>query len=451
MSVKSWQLSRRTVLTGIGASVCLPWLEAMQSTVRAHDDQRPSPARMAFLYFPNGIARGSWIPKKSDPNGNLITLNQWMQPLQSLKDDLIVFKNIWTPRGNGHRAGTATWLTGGEYDDSRVSAGGKSIDQIAADEIGEQTLLPSLQMSMEGEGFFSGSLPRNTISWTDSRTPASREVEPRVIFDQMFRTSKKSGIDKNVVDQIREQALSIRQNLSKYDQRKIDEYLASIRSIERRLEFADRQSELARENKLLTNTLKRPAPGIPTDHREYMRLMMDMTVLGFWADATRVSTFMLDHGQSNRYFNFIDDVKGTWHALSHYRDISGRTEDDDGVTSWTSLDEKRNMFNRVTRWHHEQVAYMLNRMKQISEGESTLLDNSMIVYGSSLADGHEHSHEDLPVIFAGGKNLDVRTGRYLKFRDGIPMSNLYLSMLNRMGIKRNHFGASRGPLDDLRG
>ena len=139
MSVKSWQLSRRTVLTGIGASVCLPWLEAMQSTVRAHNDQRPSPARMAFLYFPNGIARGSWNPEKSDSNGNLITLNQWMQPLQSLKDDLIVFKNIWTPRGNGHRAGTATWLTGGEYDDSRVSAGGKSIDQIAADEIGNQT------------------------------------------------------------------------------------------------------------------------------------------------------------------------------------------------------------------------------------------------------------------------------------------------------------------------
>jgi len=121
------------------------------------------------------------------------------------------------------------------------------------------------------------------------------------------------------------------------------------------------------------------------------------------------------------------------------------------VTSWKSLDEKRDMFNRVTRWHHEQLAYMLNRMKEIDEGEHTLLDNSMIVYGSSLADGHEHSHEDLPVVFAGGSNLDIKTGRYLRFRDDVPMSNLYLSMLNRMGIERKRFGASRGPLDDLRG
>ena len=450
MSKKSWQLSRRTMLTGIGATVCLPWLEAMESESKASDTPA-SPARMAFLYFPNGIARGSWNPAKSDQNGNLVELNEWMHPLESLKDDLLVFKNLWTPRGNGHRAGTATWLTGGEYDGGRVSAGGKSVDQLAADEVGQQTLLPSLQISIEGEGFFSGSLPRNTISWTDNRTPASREVEPRVVFDQMFRTSTTSGIDKGVVDQVREQARSIRQQLGKSDQRKIDEYLDSIRSIERRLAFADRQAEIAAENKLLTDTLKRPAPGIPTDHREYMRLMMDMIVLGFWADATRISTFMLDHGQSNRYFNFIDDVKGTWHALSHYRDISGRTEDDDGVTSWKSLDEKRDMFNRVTRWHHEQLAYMLNRMKEIDEGEHTLLDNSMIVYGSSLADGHEHSHEDLPVVFAGGSNLDIKTGRYLRFRDDVPMSNLYLSMLNRMGVEQKRFGASRGPLDDLRG
>ena len=445
---KPWHLSRRSVLRGIGASLALPLLECMSDANGESDKQAPQ-ARMAFLYFPNGVAEGSWRPEKTGADGTLEKLNPWMSPLDRHKKDLLIPRNVWTPRGNGHMAGTATWLTGGEYSGREVSAGGMSVDQLAAKHVGQDTLLDSLQLSVRGEGFFSKSLPRNTISWIDRQTPAAREIEPRIIFDQMFRTSDQFAPDSSVLDLILEDAKSLQQQLGAVDRDKLDQYLTSIQAIERRLKFSDKQAALAQDNDLLNERLKRPAAGIPADHGEYMKLMLDMIVLGFWADATRVSTFMLDHGQSNRYFNFIDGVEGTWHALSHYHDISGETEDDDGLTSWSSVKEKRGMYNAVTRWHHEQVAYLLDQMRGIKEGDATLLDNSMIVYGSSLGDGHEHSADNLPVLFAGGSNLNIKTGRYLDYSKNTDLNGYYLSMLHRMGVNVDHFGTADDELPGL--
>jgi len=445
---KPWHLSRRSALRGIGASLALPLLECMSDANGQLGKQAPQ-ARMAFLYFPNGVAEGSWEPEQTGANGTLEKLSPWMTPLERHKKHLLIPRNIWTPRGNGHMAGTATWLTGGEYSGRKVSAGGMSVDQLAAKQVGQDTLLDSLQLSVRGEGFFSKSLPRNTISWLDRQTPASREIEPRIVFDQMFRTSDQFAPDSSVLDLILEDAKSLQQQLGAVDRDKLDQYLTSIQAIERRLKFSDQQAALAQDNDLLNRRLKRPAAGIPTDHGEYMKLMLDMIVLGFWADATRVSTFMLDHGQSNRYFNFIDGVQGTWHALSHYHDISGETEDDDGLTSWSSVKEKRGMYNAVTRWHHEQVAYLLDQMRGIKEGDATLLDNSMIVYGSSLGDGHEHSADNLPVLFAGGSNLNIKTGRYLEFPENTDLNRYYLSMLHRMGVNVDHFGTADDELPGL--
>ncbi|MDB4864610.1 DUF1552 domain-containing protein [Pirellulaceae bacterium] len=445
---KPWHLSRRSALRGIGASLALPLLECMSDANGQLGKQTPQ-ARMAFLYFPNGVAEGSWEPEQTGANGTLEKLSPWMTPLEKHKEHLLIPRNIWTPRGNGHMAGTATWLTGGEYSGREVSAGGMSVDQLAAKQVGRDTLLDSLQLSVRGEGFFSKSLPRNTISWLDRQTPASREIEPRIVFDQMFRTSDQFAPDSSVLDLILEDAKSLQQQLGAVDRDKLDQYLTSIQAIERRLKFSDKQAARAQDNALLNQRLKRPEAGIPEDHGEYMKLMLDMIVLGFWADATRVSTFMFDHGQSNRYFNFIDGVQGTWHALSHYHDISGKTEDDDGLTSWSSVKEKRGMYNAVTRWHHEQVAYLLDQMREIKEGDATLLDNSMIVYGSSLGDGHEHSADNLPVLFAGGSNLNIKTGRYLEYSDNTDLNRYYLSMLHRMGIEVNRFGTADDELPGL--
>ena len=448
----NYQISRRTMLRGIGAAVSLPLLDIMNPVAGAAAEGLNRTTRMCYLYFPNGSADGSWDPQKVGENDELLELNPWMKPLEPFKQDMLIPRKMWTPRGNGHGAGTATWLTGSRYNSRSIDAGGISADQLASKHIGRHTLLPSLELSMRGEGFFSNSLCRNSISWTSSDTPVPREVEPRVIFDRMFRTKTGSLSDKSVLDQVLSDARDLHRRGSAADRRKIDEYLQSLRSIERRIAFADKQSALARNNPALSKSLIRPQPGIPDDHGQYMRLMFDLVVMAFWADATRICTFMLDHGQSNRYFQFVDGVQGTWHALSHWNDASGKTEDDDGVTSWRNVKEKKEMYNMVTRWHHEQVAFFLGRLKSITEPTGgSLLDNSMVLYGSNLADGHEHAAKNLPLIVAGGGGGTIKSGRQVRFRRDKTMSNLHLSMLQSVGVKIDRFGDSTGPMSELSG
>ena len=441
----NWQIPRRTVLQGAGAAISLPLLDVMSRPVRGAENESDR-VRLAYLYIPNGVADGAWQPEDTTDNGRLVQLNRWMKPLSPYVADLTVFRNMWTPRGNGHIAGTATWLTGGGFDGDRLDAGGASVDQIAARHLQSKTLLPSLELSVRGEGIFTSSLPRNTLSWVDSTTPAPRDIEPRAVFDRMFRVGQSSLSNRSVIDLVLEDVRRLKRRVGQQDQQKIDEYLESVRAIERRIAFAEKQQGRARQTRELKKALVRPEPGIPADHGEYMQTMMEMIVLAFWADATRVSTFMMDHGQSNRYFDFIDGVKGTWHALSHWKDISGKTEDDDGKTSWSSRDEKREMYTRVTRWHTEQVAYLLKRLKETKEADGSLLDNSLIVYGSSLSDGHEHSEKNLPLLLAGGAAADVRPGRLLGGRRETSMSDLHLALLQRMGVPLQQFAESSGPL-----
>ena len=446
-----WRISRRTMLRGVGAAVALPLLDVMEPA-RARSATGASPTtRAAYLYIPNGVASGAWGAEKVGSAGELLKLNKWMAPLKAFKQDLIIPRNMWTPRGNGHGAGTATWLTGHGYDGRQIDAGSASADQLAAQSIGKETLLPSLELSTEGEGFFSNSLVRNTISWSDGSTPVPRDTEPRVVFDRMFRAGTGGFSDRSVLDSVLEDARRMRLRTSVEDRRKIDEYLESVRAMERRIEFANKQSARAAKNRALTDRLVRPPAGIPDDHGEYLRMMFDLIALAFWADATRVCTFMLDHGQSNRYFNFIDGVQGTWHALSHWKDASGNTEDDDGITSWNSPNEKRDMYNAVTRWHNEQVAYFLGKLKHIKEPDgSTLLDNSMILYGSSLADGHAHAEKNLPLLLAGRAGGTIDVGRQINYRDDRSMSSMHLSILQRLGVKIDRFGETAEPMAELK-
>jgi hypothetical protein len=443
----NWHISRRTMLRGVGAAVSLPLLDVMLGPSIRAAETKPLTARLAYLYIPNGVADGAWQPENIGGNGQIVELNSWMKSLAPFRKDLTVFRNMWTPRGNGHIAGTATWLTGGSFDGEKLDSGGASVDQIAAKHLQSKTLLPSLELSTRGEGIFTSSLPRNTVSWVDSVTPAPRDIEPRVVFDRMFRTGDSGLSNRSVIDLVLEDARRLKRRVSSRDQKKIDEYLASVRAIERRIEFAQRQKDRAVRTPGLQQALVRPEPGIPEDHGQYMRTMMDMIVLAFWSDATRVCTFMMDHGQSNRYFNFIDDVKGTWHALSHWKDIGGKTEDDDGKTSWSSRDEKRDMYNRVTEWHTEQVAYLLKRLSDIHEPNGRLLDHSMIVYGSSLSDGHQHDEKNLPLLLAGGAGHSVKPGRLVGGNRDTSMSDLHLAMLQRLGVPQDKFAESRSPLE----
>ena len=205
MNSRSQRISRRTVLRGASAAVALPFLDIMESPVTAKNKNRKTAKnnnRIAYLYFPNGVAKGSWEPEKIEKDGSIKKLNRWMQPLEKVKEHLIVTSNLWTPRGNGHGAGTATWLTDGGYDGRKIEVNGMSVDQIVAKRVGDQTLLPSLELSIKGEGYFTGNLPRNSISWLNRRTPLSRETEPRSVFDRMFRTSDGIGVDQSIVDMV---------------------------------------------------------------------------------------------------------------------------------------------------------------------------------------------------------------------------------------------------------
>ncbi|MEC9300512.1 MAG: DUF1552 domain-containing protein [Pseudomonadota bacterium] len=451
--MKSGIYSRRAILRGIGASIALPLLDVVPTFAQAPLTASSIPIginRLAYLYFPNGIPRGIWYPEETDQNGRLIKLNKWMSPLEPHKSTIIIPSNIWTPEGNGHVNGTPTWLTGYDYDSRAVNAGGVSADQIVARHLREETLLPSLELSLKGEGYFSNSLPRNAISWSTPDRPMAREIEPRTIFDRMFNTQTGGTSNRSVMDAVLADARSLGNVVSSADKLRLDEYFESIRALERRIEFAERQSEEMREDGALTDTLVAPTPGIPADHESYIRLMMDLMIMAFQSDATRVCTFMLDHGQSNRYFNFIPEVKGTWHALSHYQNASGMTEDDDGTTSWESVEQKRTMYAEVVRWHHHQVAYLLERMKSIREPNgNSLLDNSMVLMGGAIGDGNEHDASNLPTLIAGGGGGTIRTGRYIEHKEPTDLAGIHLALMQRMGVSLDRLGSADAPYQGL--
>ena len=446
--MQSRTFSRRTILRGIGATVALPLLDAAPAFGQGR--LLTNQNRLAYLYFPNGIPRGIWYPEKTGVNGELIQLNEWMSPLEPFKEEIIIPGNIWTPEGNGHVDGTPTWLTGHDYDSRGVNAGGVSADQIVARQLRDQTLLPSLELSTKGEGYFSNSLPRNAISWSAPDRPMTREIEPRTIFDRMFSTKSSVNSNRSVMDSVLADARSLSSVVSAADSLRLDEYFESIRALERRIEFAERQSTEMLNDRALTDTLVAPTPGIPADHESYVRLMMDLMILAFQSDATRVITFMLDHGQSNRYFNFIPEVDGTWHALSHYQNASGMTEDDDGTTSWESVEQKRAMYAEVVRWHHSQVAYLLGRMKNIREPDgNTLLDNSMILMGGAIGDGNEHDASHLPTLLAGRGGGTIKTGRYINHDEPTDLASIHVALMQRMGVPIERLGTAGSTYEGL--
>jgi hypothetical protein len=406
------------------------------------------PRRMAFVYVPNGVNMGEWRPSAE---GRDFSLPATLEPLAAFRNELLVLSGLTCdkarPNGDGpgdHARAMAAFLTGCQArktNGANIRAG-ISVDQVAAQHIGSATRFPSLEIGAEGgrqagncDSGYSCAYSSN-LSWRGPSTPNPKEVTPRAVFDRLFAGTARAAADENrsrrdrynqsVLDFIADDAQNLMNRLGASDQRRLDEYLNSIREIERRLN----QSAPAVEG--VARDVTRPT-GIPRDYREHLRLLADMLVLAFQSDLTRVATFVFANEGSNRNYRLINIGDGH-HDLSHH----GRNA------------EKLDKLHRINRFHIEQFAYMLDKMKQVREIDgSTLLDNSMILYGSGNGDGNRHNHDDLPILLAGKGGGSLRSGRHVVYSRNTPLTNLYVEMLERMNSPVASFGDSTGRLDSL--
>ena len=443
-----WQIPRRTFLRGLGASIALPLLEVMAPPLglRAEEQAggRPTafPRRMAFVYVPNGANMQEWTPKAV---GAEFELPGILEPLQEVRSHLQVLTGLAqdkaAPNGDGagdHARACATFLTGCQ---ARKTAGadirvGISVDQVAAARVGTLTKLPSLELSCDPtrlagncDSGYSCAYQFN-LSWRSESTPMPPEANPRLVFERLFGNShpgemaesraRRQRLRKSVLDFALEDARQLRAQLGATDQRKLDEYLTSVREIEQRVEKAEQFARVQPDFAL-------PA-GIPKDYADHTRLMFDLLALAFQADTTRVATFLMAHDGSNRSYPFIGVPEGH-HDLSHHE----------------GKQEKKAKITKINRFHIAQLAYFLKKLKSVKEGAGTLLDNCMVVYGSGLADGNAHNHDNLPVLLAGAGGGTLQPGRHVKFSK-TPMANLYLALLDRMGVTADRLGDSSGKL-----
>lgn len=439
-------LSRRQTLRGLGVSLSLPWLEAMGPATGWAADTRPdqaAPNRMALLYVPNGKNMVDWTPESE---GSDFELKSIMKPLEPHQEKLLVLTGLTADGANSHGDGggdharaLAAFLTGAHprKTDGTDIRNGISVDQIAASVAGSQTRLPSLEIGCEG-GAMSGNCDSgyscvysSTMAWKSATQPLPKEVNPKIVFERLFtsgsneKRQKRDARRKSILDFVREDSKDLAGRLGKNDVRKLDEYFTAVRDVELRIERAAELPPI--------ETPDYPAPaGIPSTYEEHIRLMCDLMVLAFQADATRVCSFVLANEGSNKSYSFID-VKEGHHELSHH----GNNE------------EKKKKIARINTFHTSQLAYLMERLSSVQEGDGTLLDHCMVAYGSGNSDGNRHNHDDLPIILAGGGCGTLSTGRHIRYRNGTPLSNLWVSMLNRMEVNMDRIGDSSGALPGL--
>jgi len=442
-----WQISRRTVLRGLGTAMALPVLDVMSGPLAlAADEKKLTPVRMAFVYVPNGMHMQDWTPAAE---GAAFDLPYILEPLKTHKDDFMILSGLAQEHGfaNGdgpgdHARALASFLTGQQAKkthgaDIKV---GVSVDQVAARKVGQQTKFSSLELGCDRgaqagncDSGYSCSYSTN-ISWRTDTTPQAKEIDPKLAFERLFTgggtaesRSKREKYRQSILDFVIEDAHDLQARLGAKDRRKLDEYLTSVRELEVRIRNAGKNPE---------QTAKLPdypmPSGIPADYAEHIRLMYDLLALSFQADLTRVSTFVVANEGSNRAYPFIDVPDGH-HDLSHHGGDAA----------------KHARIRKINHFHVEQFEYFLGKLKSITEGEGTLLDNSMILYGSGIGDGNRHNHDDLPILLAGRGGKTIQTGRHVRYEKRTPLNNLFLSMLDRVDSSVESLGDSTGRLESL--
>ncbi len=443
----SKRISRRTVLRGVGTAIALPLLDAMSpSMLRGSEpsEQVRPPRRVAFFYVPNGVHMPDWTPATEGADFQLPPI---LEPLASFKDDLLVLSGLncdkAAPNGDGpgdHARSSSAFLTGCQ---ARKSGGhfrsGVSADQLAAMRLGERTRLPSLELGIErfrGVGTCDSGYAcvyQHTLSWRSPTSPVPTEVDPKLVFERLFSDApndpirqKRNRLRASVLDAVLDDARRLDEQLGGGDRQKLDQYLTCVRELEQRIAQADKLPPVE-----LPEEIERPA-GVPAELTDHFRLMCDLMALALQTDVTRIGTFMFGSEGSNQRYKMIDISEGH-HELSHHRNEP----------------ELQAKISRINRFHVQQFAYLVGKLKAIAEGEGTLLDNCMLAYGSGIGDGNRHNHDDLPILLVGRGGGTLKTGRHLRYSSRPPLNNLWLSLLDRFGARTEALGDGTGLLPNL--
>ena len=449
MIITGKHLHRRTFLRGLGAAVALPLLDAMVPALSNASTSAASkpPVRLAFNYVPNGVTMKSWKPSAT---GADFEFSPILKPLEAYRNDIFVLSGLDHHQaeslgdgGGDHARAGACYLTGVH---PKKTAGadilaGISVDQIAAQKIGSATRMSSLELGCEDsrtvgvcDSGYSCAYT-NSISWRGPRTPMPPETNPRIVFERLFgdqdfsltpeQRTIKSQQRRSILDLVNSRTQRLVQDLGPSDRRKMDEYLTGIQELEKRIKMAEESHDEVKPG------IEKPA-GIPVAYSDYIKLMFDLQILAFQADLTRVSTLVFGREASVRTYGEIG-VADPHHPLSHHR----------------NLPENMAKLAKINTFHTGLFASFLEKMKNTKDGDGTLLDHSMVVYGGAICDGNSHSHVDLPVILAGRGDGQLKPGRHIVYEKGTPMTNLYLSLLERMNVPTEKLGDSTGQLNHL--
>ena len=443
MIVTKKALNRRTFLRGAGAALALPLLDAMVPAMAATRATAANPSvRMGFVYVPNGIIPADWLPSATGAGFEFTPI---MKALEPYRDHLNILSGLAQATGEAlgdgpgdHARAGATWLTGvhpKKTEGSDIYAA-ISADQIAARELGNATQLPSLELGLEEQSLVGGCdsgyscAYTNTISWRTPTSPNPVEVNPRAVFERLFgdgdstdraSSMKRMQEDASVLDYVRESVARLKPGLGARDNNKLNQYLDGIRDVERRIQKAEQQNASAS-----MPVVERPS-GIPEQFEDHARLMADLLTLAFRTDMTRIVTFMMAHEGSNRSYRSIGISDGH-HSVTHHQNDP----------------EKIAKVVKINQLHVGMFAYLIDKLRSTPDGDGSLLDHSMILYGSSISDGNAHTHEDLPLALVGGAAGQIRCGRHVRYPDNTPMNNLLLSMLDRAGVRTERLGDSTG-------
>jgi uncharacterized protein DUF1552 len=446
MFITKMHVSRRTVLRGLGTMIALPLLDSMVPALSALAGTAAAPVRrFGVFYVPNGMSMPYWWPKSEGPIGQMPAT---LKSLDELKDRVLLCGGLadepanQVKGGGDHARSAGTFLTGVpfKFTSGADVSGSVSMDQIAARQFAKETQLASLELGIESNAMLgacdggSSCAYTNTIAWRDETTPLPIENDPRAVFERLFGTSGSTDAnarlarmkrDQSILDFVGSEIKGFDKVIGPQDKIKVTEYLDSVRDIERRIQLAEAQN--SRELPVVEQPV-----GVPTDYAEHAKLMMDLLALAYQTDMTRISTFMMAREVSAHAYPEIG-VADSHHPLSHHQDEPAKLE----------------RLHKINEYHFQQFAYLVKKLSTMPEGDGTMLDYTLFMYGTGISDSNTHFHDDLPIALVGGKAAGIKGGRYIRYAKGTPLSNMHMTLLEKLGVPIEKFGNSTGKVDRL--